>query len=152
MIAVSTRTITRSRYTSCGQNGTPGWTSVRSGPYSRGNPGRPSNTPSLRTCGSMGTSVGLSDALDPHQGHVDDHEEDADEGEDEHVEPIHPQDIEACGVRLPERDLRQELPEPHGAGRRLRHVDPDGGSGARQIVGGEAVSRVPGAQRDEHDG
>src|SRR6266540_4235498 len=132
MIAVSRKMITRSRYTSCGQNGTPGCTSARVGPYSRGKPGLPSYTPCLTPCGSMRTSMGLADALDPDERHVDDHEEDAHEQQDEHVEPVHAQDVKACGVRLPEHELREELPEPHGPGRRLRHVDPDRRGRARQ--------------------
>src|SRR2546426_2693432 len=94
MIAVRRKTITRSRYTSCGQNGIPGCSSARVGPYSRGNPGFPSKTPSRTASISMAPSVGLPHALDPHQGHVQDHQQRPDERQDEHVEPVHPDDIE----------------------------------------------------------
>jgi len=71
--------------------------------------------------------VGLRDALDPDEGHVQHHQEGAREGQDEHVEPVHPEDVEARGVELPEEDQGLELAQPEGRDR-LRHVDAISGS------------------------
>src|SRR3972149_7819545 len=145
-----TKMMTRSRYTSWGQNGTPGWGSDRSGPYCVGNPGRSSYTPSLTDCIRRVMSVGLRDALDPHEGHVEDHEQGAHEGQDEHVEPVHADDVEPGRVELAEEHEGLELPQPQGRDG-LRHVDADRGGAAGQVGRRGRVARGSEEQRHEEE-
>src|SRR5256885_8624330 len=124
MIAVSRKIVTRSRVASCGNSGMPGWWSARCGPYCRGNPGRPSRIFSLTRSISMDTSVGLRDPLQPHEAHVQDHEPDHDQGQDEDVQPVEPEDVDAGqGVDVAEQQARKLIADHRG---RAAHVDPDG--------------------------
>src|SRR5438132_2912432 len=147
MIAVSKKIVTRSRVASCGNSGMPGWWSARCGPYCLGNPGRPSRIFSLTRSISMDTSVGLRDSLQPHEAHVQDHEPDHDQGQDEDVQPVEPQDVHTGqGVDVPEQEACELVPD-HGRG--AAHVDPDVRGALAQVVRRQQVSGVAEGQSEQ---
>src|SRR2546427_3624810 len=147
MIAVRRKIVTRSRVASCGKSGMPGWWSARCGPYCRGNPGRPSRIFSLTCSISMDTSVGLRDPLQPDEPHVQDDQSDHNQRQDEHVEPVEPEDVHAGqGVDVAEQQAGELVADHRG---RTAHVDPDVRGALAQVVRGQQVPGVAERQGEQ---
>src|SRR5436309_15528390 len=79
------------------------------------------------------TSVGLGDALQPDEPHVEDHERRPHEGQAEDVYPVPPQDVAAGqGADVAEQQGRELV---HDERRGPRQVDPDVRSARAQGAG-----------------
>src|SRR2546426_4960572 len=100
------------------------------------------------TCSiSMDTSVGLRDPLQPDEPHVQDDQSDHNQRQDEHVEPVEPEDVHAGqGVDVAEQQAGELVADHRG---RTAHVDPDVRGALAQVVRGQQVPGVAERQGEQ---
>src|SRR5437879_12516860 len=105
---------------------------------------------SLTCSTSMDTSRRLGDALQPDEAHVEHDESRHDERQDEHVQPVKPQDVHARQrVDVSEEKACEDVADYR---RGPAHVDPNLRRALAEVVRGAEVCRVPeGAAADPGD-